>query len=157
MCSTLEDQEWPDQCRGRTGQHLVSRDHLYTTWTLGEGSHPQHRSGLLLQIIALLCYQADQGSQALSHCVVGQLYIERVLVNEGTGNRFVITFLLTESSSVSSPITVAVDTLEKIGTDSTMLTRLCFTFIVNCSERMIVLCKWIKEASFFFSNKNWAA
>ena len=140
MCSTLWDQEWPDQCRGMTGQHLVSRAHLYTTWTLGEGSHLQHRSGLLLQITALLCCQVIWRSQALSHCVVGQLYIEAVMVNEGTGNRFVITFHFTEGSSVSSPITVAVDTLEKISTDSTMLTRLCFTFIVNCSESERMMC-----------------
>ena len=71
---------------------------------------------------------------------MGQLYIEAVMVNEGTGNRFVITFHFTEGSSVSSPITVAVDTLEKIGTDSTMLTRLCFTFIVNCSESERMVC-----------------
>ena len=136
MYSILGDQEWPGQCSRMTGQHLVSRGHSYTTETLVGGSLLQHRSGLLLQIKTLLCWQVNEGSQALFHCAPCQLCIVRYWEWE-LGNRFVIdihTWLFTKVSSVSSPSTVTVETPEQIGTDSTMLTRLCFTIILNCSE-----------------------
>ena len=143
MCSTLGDQEWLGQCSRMPVQHLVSEGHLYTTGTLVAGTHLQHRSGLLMQIKALLCWQVNEGSQALFLCVLCQLCIKRYWKWE-LGKRFVIdihTFLLTKVPCVSSPSTVAVDIPEQISTDPTMLTRLCFTVILNCSERMMYIMK----------------
>ena len=60
-----------------TGQHLILKDHLYTTGTLGEGSLLRHRSGLLLERMALLYWQVIGGLRALLHCVVFQLYMHR--------------------------------------------------------------------------------
>ena len=149
MCSTLGDQEWAGQCSRMTVQHLESRHHLYTTGTLVGGSHQlqvrftaSNNGFVVLSGAWTIIGLVSMRSWSTVHWNVLQYMNECNHLGKQICHGLIHTWLFTVASSVSSPSTVAVETLEQINTDSTMLTRICFTFIINCSERCVA---WMKN------------